>query len=692
MGSTFCHSTLAGPRRFTTSLLGLLTISLATSTGCGGDAGSKATDTSLRPGEAPRPSIFPLGIAAVGDDVVLDWSGSGLAGNATVYRSTSPSLLTTVWAGQAGEWDELSVGPGQASYTDAGAANHSAATPTYFYVVVVESNTGRSVSTMGMKISTEMAPGYNKFAVCLEGGPTRASDVVDRLGSSVLGVWSWNPVTQGYIHWTPAQGEGSDADFALPLGSVFAAQVDGSTPAFQTLVGIVPANDDDFVVSGHPGYNWSTLPVGYDGPTLASYWVGQVGYWGMGRWNNLAQSASWYWNAEYPDFEVEACRPHYTYLPDNACTSNDDCGEDTFCYFVDAASCGDAAAGLCKARPIGCETAPQGEVCGCDGETYPSACEAELAGATVASQGACIIDGCDAVTCQNGGTCSDPLGPETWECACPAGFSGDLCEISSQCSDADAGSDVPQTLMGTLVGATDDYEPSCGFGGGGDLVYQFTAPVAGTYVFDTIGTVELDTTLAVLDTCGGAEVACGDDIVHGRDLASVVGRNLAAGQSVLIVVDSYDDVTGQYVLNISLDGDDCMSSDCQNGSMCLDGLGAYTCECLDGYSGSHCERAVDPNACPCLDPATGPYAAVAAAIMAAPTSCTTSPTTVAGVVPSLGGVADTFFVQDGGAGMACGSQFLSQIGVAPVPVTAAQEQTCADAIEAAVAAAGLTCG
>lgn len=692
MRATPRHSTLAGPRRSTTTLLGLLTLSLATTTGCGNAADSEELDLSLRPAEAPTPTGFPLEITVVGDDVVLDWSGVALDGSVTVVRSTSPTMLAQLQAGQAGEWDEYPVDGGVSGYTDTGAANRSAATPTYYYAVVVDSNGGRGVSTMGMKISTAMAPGYNKLAVCMEGGPTRASDVVERLGDSVTGVWGWDAATQSYIHWSPAAGVGSDSDFALPLGSVFAAQVDGSTPAFQSLAGTVPADGEGFVVSGHPGYNWSTLPVGYDGPTSASYWVGQVGYWGMGRWSNLAQSASWYWSAEYPDFELEACRPHYTYLPDNACVGNEDCGADTFCYFVDAAACGDVAAGLCKARPIGCEGAPQAEVCGCDGVTYPSLCEAELAGATVASEGACVVDGCEGVVCQNGGTCNDPPGADSWECVCPEGWSGELCESTTECADIDAGSDVPQTLMGTLVGATDDYAPSCAFNGGGDLAYRFTAPAAGTYVFDTVGTDPLDTTISVYDACGGAEVACNDDVRHGQDLDSVVGRQLVAGQSVLIVVDGYDELTGDYVLNISLDVNDCAVDSCQNGGACIDGIAAFTCECPAGFAGALCQDVVDPNACPCLDPRTGPYAAVAAAIMGTPTACTTSPTSATGVVPSLGGVVDTVFVQDDGAGgMVCGSQFLSQIGIAPLPVTAPQAQSCVDAIEAATAAAGLTC-
>lgn len=44
---------------------------------------------------------------------------------------------------------------------------------------------------------------------------------------------------------------------------------------------------------------------------------------------------------------------------------------------------------------------------------------------------------------------------------------------------------------------------------------------------------------------------------------------------------------------------------CQNGGTCLDGIGEYTCMCVDGFGGKHCES--DINECessPCLNGAT----------------------------------------------------------------------------------------
>ncbi|MEX1369120.1 MAG: calcium-binding EGF-like domain-containing protein, partial [Nannocystaceae bacterium] len=430
-------SMLAARRRIPTTLCSLVALSLLG--GC--DDGSRDVDSLLQASDDDQTGAVPAGagdltttkhvgafagfdvdISVAGGDVVLDWSAAGNAAGASVLRSTDPAILigATTGAPPAGA-DVFTVVAGTTSYTDVGAASQTIATPRYFYRVV----SNGELSTLLMKNTTAMAPGYNKLGMCMLGGPTHASDVVAQLGSSVTGVWAWDAVNQSYVNWTPAQGVGTAADFALPFGGVFAAQVDGSTPAYQSLVGVVPTNES-FVVTGQPGYNWSTLPVLYDGAPDASYWVETAGYWGMGQWNNLTQSASWYWNSNHPDFGIEGCGTYYMYLPDNACTSNDDCAGDKFCHFVDEAACGDVAAGLCTAMPIGCEYAPEGDVCGCDDVTYESACEAGAAGVSVAAEGACEPppppDSCAPNPCANGGECtSEGL---AYTCSCPSGWTG----------------------------------------------------------------------------------------------------------------------------------------------------------------------------------------------------------------------------------------------------------------------------
>jgi len=77
--------------------------------------------------------------------------------------------------------------------------------------------------------------------------------------------------------------------------------------------------------------------------------------------------------------------------PPKACgaLAGNSCGDSEFCGYVEGELCGrtDAHA-ICRPRPLGCGGA-DGEVCGCDGTTFASACEAASAGQGVFQAGAC---------------------------------------------------------------------------------------------------------------------------------------------------------------------------------------------------------------------------------------------------------------------------------------------------------------
>ncbi|MCX4242790.1 DUF4215 domain-containing protein [Paraliomyxa miuraensis] len=340
---------------------------------------------------------FDLQISLMGDDVVLDWSSTGYADDIVIYRSADPQALLDIELGQPlAPGVEGTALFGTTSFVDTGAASQTVQTPHYYYrvgrMVYGELGDSLQLSTMVMKTTTAAFPGFTKFGLCMLGGPSSASELYAQLGGqSVVAVWGWDAVNQQYVGWNP---DGTGVDFPLEYGTTVVAQLDGTTNPFRSLVGVVPT-DEPLLVTGQPGVNWITMSPLYDGPTEASFWVDEVGYFGMGRWNNDTQDQTWYWGPGYDELELEACAAHYVFLPDDACTSNDDCPGDEFCYFVEAAACGDVAAGLCFPQPLGCEGVEPSPVCGCDGQTYASQCEADLAGVSVEAQGACAQ--CDLV-------------------------------------------------------------------------------------------------------------------------------------------------------------------------------------------------------------------------------------------------------------------------------------------------------
>lgn len=117
----------------------------------------------------------------------------------------------------------------------------------------------------------------------------------------------------------------------------------------------------------------------------------------------------------------------------------------------------------------------------------------------------------------------------------------------------DVGSALPLAQAGDNTGAGDDYEPTCTIGDGGngpEVSYTWTAPTAGTYRIDTLGSA-VDTVLTVLDACdpGATELACNDDF---GSLQSSVIVSLAQDQTIAIIVDAWDaNSAGPFTLNIN---------------------------------------------------------------------------------------------------------------------------------------------
>jgi hypothetical protein len=138
----------------------------------------------------------------------------------------------------------------------------------------------------------------------------------------------------------------------------------------------------------------------------------------------------------------------------------------------------------------------------------------------------------------------------TLEPAC-AGVGGSCPPPPFPCEDENIGTATGAGVStGTTVGDDDDLDGSCGNGNGEDRVIRFTSTVAGDYTFDTIGS-SFNTELSLFGSCDQmSEIACNDNIGMGNPQSQLT-QTLAAGQTVLVVIDGFNGASGDYVLNIA---------------------------------------------------------------------------------------------------------------------------------------------
>lgn len=164
--------------------------------------------------------------------------------------------------------------------------------------------------------------------------------------------------------------------------------------------------------------------------------------------------------------------------------------------------------------------------------------------------------------CSNGGMSP----PTSGACMTPA---------PATCASQRAGS-VPVELTASTDGGTNTVTPSCISGSASDVSFEFTAPEAGRYVFDTAGS-SYDTAIAVLGACGGAELGCNDD-PSGGVFQGALTLDLEACQTVIVVVDGFGNQTGAVRLRISSS-----ETACDDG-LDNDGDGAIDCADTDCFS------------------------------------------------------------------------------------------------------------
>lgn len=120
------------------------------------------------------------------------------------------------------------------------------------------------------------------------------------------------------------------------------------------------------------------------------------------------------------------------------------------------------------------------------------------------------------------------------------------------CPETDLGSPPTVSVSGSTAGKANSVGgASCGGGGNNapDATFLYTAPLAGNYQMTTAGSF-FDTILYVRNgTCSGTQLACNDD--SNGTLQSRVVVTLAAGQSVVVVVDGFGTASGSFDLAIA---------------------------------------------------------------------------------------------------------------------------------------------
>ncbi|KAH8413382.1 hypothetical protein KR009_010472 [Drosophila setifemur] len=156
-------------------------------------------------------------------------------------------------------------------------------------------------------------------------------------------------------------------------------------------------------------------------------------------------------------------------------------------------------------------------------------------------------DECWSGPCQNGGTCVD--GVAYYNCTCPEGFSGSNCE-----ENVDECMSNPCQNGGLCRDRTNGYTCTCQPGYLGDHC-------------------ELD--VAVCDTGTGARCQHGGECLEGPGLEFTC--SCPAGWHGRICQEEINE---------------CASSPCQNGGVCVDKLAAYACACPMGYTGINCEEEI----------------------------------------------------------------------------------------------------
>jgi cysteine-rich repeat protein len=157
----------------------------------------------------------------------------------------------------------------------------------------------------------------------------------------------------------------------------------------------------------------------------------------------------------------------------------------------------------------------------------------------------CTVTGCGNGVVTGGEECDD--GNVVDGDTCPA-----TCVIPQPCADALPLPAAGGTLSGT-TGGWSEFSGSCGGGGTGEVVYEWTPDASGLATIETCGDTDFDTVVYVREApcVSGSELACNDNACG---VQSRLEMAVVAGQTYYIFVDGAGSAAGDFTLTVQPPG------------------------------------------------------------------------------------------------------------------------------------------
>lgn len=158
-------------------------------------------------------------------------------------------------------------------------------------------------------------------------------------------------------------------------------------------------------------------------------------------------------------------------------------------------------------------------------------------------------DCAEASECEAEGVCDDGVDNDA-DGANDCGDEDCVGQTGCECTSGALGAETGEGLLrGSSSSWTHDTTGSCG-GAGSDTAVGWTFPEDGCFQVDSLAS-DYDTVMYALDSCGGQELDCNDDVDEGYTQSALHLRG-HAGDDAILVIDAFDSsAVGNHYLSIT---------------------------------------------------------------------------------------------------------------------------------------------